>query len=46
MSGRSVLSPRAQGDIEDIWEHTAKRWGFDQAEVYTRQLWQIGRAHV
>jgi toxin ParE1/3/4 len=40
MSGRYVLSPRAQCDIEDIWEHTSKRWGFDQAEVYTRQLWQ------
>ena len=29
---------RAQGDLSDIWDHTANRWGIDQAETYTRQL--------
>jgi len=38
MSGRYVLSPRAQGDIDDIWEYTLKRWGIGQAETYTRQI--------
>jgi toxin ParE1/3/4 len=40
MTGRAVLSPRAQGDLEDIWDYTMKRWGLDQAEFYARQIWQ------
>jgi len=40
MSGRYIVSPRAQGDIDDIWEYTLKRWGIDQAEAYTRQVWR------
>jgi len=30
-----VLSPRAQADIDDIWEYTVQRWGERQAETYT-----------
>ena len=40
MTGRYVLSPRAQLDLDEIWNYTAKRWGIDQAEIYTRQLWR------
>jgi toxin ParE1/3/4 len=40
MMGRYVLSPRAQTDLSDIWDYTADRWGLDQAETYTRDLWQ------
>jgi len=40
MTGRYVVSPRAQSDIDDIWSYTESRWGIDQAEKYTRQLWQ------
>jgi toxin ParE1/3/4 len=40
MTGRFVLSPLAQTDLDDIWEHTVLRWGLDQAEEYTRQLWE------
>jgi toxin ParE1/3/4 len=40
MTGRFVLSPRAQTDLDDIWNYTADRWGLDQAETYTRNLWQ------
>ena len=40
MTGRYVLSPRAQSDLDDIWNYTESRWGIDQAEIYTRQLWQ------
>ncbi|WP_020174444.1 type II toxin-antitoxin system RelE/ParE family toxin [Methyloferula stellata] len=32
------LSPRAQSDIEDIWDYTVSHWGIDQAEVYLRQI--------
>jgi toxin ParE1/3/4 len=39
MSGRYLLSPRAQTDLDEIWDYTASRWGFDQAESYTRDLW-------
>lgn len=39
MSGRYVLSPRAQTDLHEIWDYTASRWGLDQAESYTRDLW-------
>lgn len=40
MTGRVILSPRAQRDIDEIWDYTAKHWSIDQAEIYTRQLWQ------
>jgi toxin ParE1/3/4 len=40
MTGRYALSPRAQDDVDDIWEHTVTRWGIDQAELYIGQLWQ------
>jgi toxin ParE1/3/4 len=40
MSGHFVLTPRAQTDLDEIWDYTVDRWGFDQAETYTRQLWK------
>jgi toxin ParE1/3/4 len=40
MSGRYVLSPRAQVDLDQIWDYTAERWGFEQAESYIRRLWE------
>jgi len=46
MMGRYVLSPRAQSDLEEIWNYTERRWGTDQAEAYTRQLWQHIKALV
>jgi plasmid stabilization system protein ParE len=33
MTGRCVLSPRAQADLEDIWNHTEGRWGSEQART-------------
>jgi plasmid stabilization system protein ParE len=36
MAGSYVLSPAAQSDFDDIWNHTEIRWGIDQAETYTR----------
>ena len=35
-----VLSPRAQRDLEEIWNYTAGKWGIDQAEIYIRQIQQ------
>ncbi|MEA3176567.1 MAG: toxin ParE1/3/4 [Gammaproteobacteria bacterium] len=40
MSDHVVLSPRAQADLDEIWDYTEDRWGLDQAETYTRQLWK------
>jgi toxin ParE1/3/4 len=40
MTGRFVLSPRAQADLNEIWGYTEDRWGVAQAETYTRALWQ------
>lgn len=40
MKGRFVLRPRAQADLDEIWDYTADRWGLDQAETYIRQLWK------
>jgi toxin ParE1/3/4 len=37
---RYVLSPRAQADIDEIWDYTAETWNADQAERYIRQLHQ------
>ena len=39
MSGL-VLSPRAQSDLEAIWDYSAEHWGEDQAEEYLRALWR------
>ena len=33
---RYVLSPRAQNDMESIWDYTAERWSDEQAERYAR----------
>jgi toxin ParE1/3/4 len=33
-----VLSPRAQKDIDDIWEYTVAHWNVRQAEIYLRQI--------
>jgi toxin ParE1/3/4 len=38
VNGRSVLSPRAQRDIEAIWDYTVENWGADQAESYIRAI--------
>lgn len=38
MTGRYLLSPAAQADLEQIWDYTAGRWGVDQAEEYVREL--------
>jgi toxin ParE1/3/4 len=35
-----ILSPRAQADLDEIWNYTERQWGIDQAETYIRQLWQ------
>jgi toxin ParE1/3/4 len=40
MTGRYVLSPRAQTDLDEIWAYTEDHWGLDQAETYTRDIWQ------
>ena len=39
MTGRYILSPAAQDDLDGIWDFSARRWGVEQAEVYIRQLW-------
>lgn len=41
---RFLLSPRAQKDLDEIWDYTAARWGIEQAEIYIRQLWRDIRA--
>ena len=35
---RVVVSPRAQADIDDIWEYTVSQWGVRQAETYLRLI--------
>jgi toxin ParE1/3/4 len=35
---RYVLRPRAQRDIEEIWDYSAQNWGVDQAETYIRRI--------
>jgi toxin ParE1/3/4 len=40
MTGRIILSPRTQRDLDEIWDYTAKRWSIGQAETYIRQLWR------
>ena len=33
-----VLSPKAQSDLDAIWDYTAERWDTDQAELYVRRI--------
>ncbi len=33
-----ALSPRAEADLEDIWDYTIRRWGGAQAEKYHAAL--------
>ncbi|ACM26224.1 type II toxin-antitoxin system RelE/ParE family toxin [Agrobacterium rhizogenes] len=33
-SGRYVLSPLAEADLEEIWRYTAENWSVKQAETY------------
>ena len=40
MTGRALLSPRAQRDIDDIWTYMAEHWGTEQAALYVRQIGQ------
>jgi toxin ParE1/3/4 len=35
---RYTLSPRAQADIEEIWDYTVEHWNVDQAEAYLRKI--------
>ena len=35
MTGHFVFTPRAQSDLDEIWDYTADRWGLEQAETYT-----------
>lgn len=37
-NGGFVLSPKAQDDLNQIWDYTLKRWGADQAERYIRDI--------
>ena len=39
MKRRLVLSPRAQNDLDAIWDFTAARWGMAQARRYSDGLW-------
>ncbi|WP_225073249.1 type II toxin-antitoxin system RelE/ParE family toxin [Desulfuromonas sp. CSMB_57] len=38
---RVTLTPKAKGDLDDIWDFTFARWGMDQAEKYVRELWAV-----
>ena len=40
MSGY-VLSPRAERDLDEIWDYTAERWDVEQADRYILDLRQI-----
>ena len=35
-----VVSPRAEADIDGIWDYTAEQWGPDRADRYVRDIWQ------
>ena len=33
-----TITPRARGDLDEIWRHTERDWDADQAETYLRRL--------
>lgn len=36
---RYVLSPRAQRDLDSVWDYSASTWGVDHAESYVTTIW-------
>ena len=36
--GEYRLAPKAEQDLEDIWQYTRAQWGADQAHRYTDRL--------
>jgi toxin ParE1/3/4 len=32
------LSPRAKGDLEEIWTYSVRQWSIEQADRYTNDL--------
>jgi len=38
MPQKYVLSPMAEGDLEDIWTYTARDWSVEQAVTYTNDI--------
>jgi len=38
---RYVLRPRAQRDLDEIWNYSAATWGIEQAELYVREIWRV-----
>jgi toxin ParE1/3/4 len=41
-----ILSPRAQSDLDGIWNYTETNWDRRQAEIYTRDIRQMIEAVV
>lgn len=37
------LTPAARRDLDGIWDYTTRNWNSEQAETYTRGLWQLMR---
>lgn len=37
---KTILQPRAENDLEEIWLYTAFEWGTKQAEVYIAKLYE------
>jgi toxin ParE1/3/4 len=35
---RIEFTPRARRDIEDIWDHSLERFGFEKADAYLRDI--------
>jgi toxin ParE1/3/4 len=35
---RAIVSPRAQADIDDIWDYTVECWGERQAALYLKLI--------
>jgi toxin ParE1/3/4 len=35
---RVEFTPKARRDIDDIWDHSFERFGFDKAEAYLREI--------
>jgi toxin ParE1/3/4 len=38
VTNRFTISPRARGDLDEIWTYTLRRWGIGQAEFYIREI--------
>jgi toxin ParE1/3/4 len=43
---RIEFTPKAERDVEEIWDYSFERFGFEKAEAYLRELQRAAERHL